>query len=625
MQKMTLELGEVTCRSRDYPETEAILCNYLPAAIEFNMSVNITLPPTNQLSEPEDSEVDTSSEGTQEEETFSDWVDDDDTPTKSLFDQTILSNALKAVAYDKETHGVDIVGFGNDLKLDFLKRVRLVNYVRKSQSTPAEVLALKSDNPLFADDIHLRPVIEDDPLLLIGNDEWSDDEEDKPGDSKKIAEMEQELVKVRARFEDLGRRVPELLSESEYPEEQVASTSVEAIPTKPRDDDTHYFDSYSYNEIHAVMIQDSVRTSSYATFILSNPQIFKDAVVMDVGCGTGILSMFAARAGARKVFAIEASGVGVKAEQNFKDNGYEDIITLIRGKVENISLPDGYTHVDVIISEWMGYSLLYESMLDSVLFARDKFLRAGGLMAPSQCRIMANLVEVPSVIKENVTFWDNVYGFNMSSMAKEVYDDALIEVVSADAVLTNDELIKDIPIQRVTSKNLDFSSPFVLTATRPGKAHALLLYFDTWFTTDGADVPSDAEPTIAKGEGDVITTDVLQIKARPELVARRKSSMGPIRKKSMSGEEIIKDGKEVSFSTGPASMPTHWKQTLFLFRNPVDVKEGTCISGRLHMRKSEDNSRELDAEIHFKVQHPDLHTKELTPAKETVVQSYKIR
>jgi hypothetical protein len=43
------------------------------------------------------------------------------------------------------------------------------------------------------------------------------------------------------------------------------------------------------------------------------------------------------------------------------------------------------------------------------------------------------------------------------------------------------------------------------------------------------------------------------------------------------------------------------------------------------MRKSEDNSRELDAEIHFKVQHPDLHTKELTPAKETVVQSYKIR
>ncbi|CAE6479398.1 unnamed protein product [Rhizoctonia solani] len=606
------------------------------------MSVNITLPPTNQLSGPEDSELETSSDGTQEEETFSDWVDENETPTQSLFDETTHPSALKAVAHDREAHGVDIVELGNNLKLDFLKRVRLINYIRKSQSTPAEILGLKADNPLFSDDAHLRPVVEDDPLLLLGNDEWTDDEDDKPGDNKKIAEMEQEFDKIRARFEDLGRRVPELLSESEAPQDMAASISSEAAPAKPRDDDTHYFDSYSYNEIHAVMIQDSVRTSSYATFILSNPEIFKDAVVMDVGCGSGILSMFAARAGARKVFAIEASAIGLKAEQNFKDNGYEDTITLIRGKVESISLPDGYTHVDVIISEWMGYCLLYESMLDSVLFARDKFLRAGGLMAPSQCRIMVNLVEAPSVIKENVTFWDNVYGkyfhlllpliiptahvgFNMSSMAKEVYDDALIEVVSADAVLTNDDLIKDIPIQRVTPKNLDFSSPFVLTATRPGKAHALLLYFDTWFTTDGTDVPPDAEPTIAKGEGDVVTTDVLQIKARPELVARRKSSMGPLRKKSMSGEELIKDGKEVSFSTGPASMPTHWKQTLFLFRNPVDLKEGTCVSGRLHMRKSETNSRELDAEIHFKVQHPDLHTKELTPAKETVVQSYKIR
>jgi hypothetical protein len=59
--------------------------------------------------------------------------------------------------------------------------------------------------------------------------------------------MEQELSKVRARFEDLGRRVPELLSESDYPQEPVASTSAEALPAKPRDDDTHYFDSYSYN------------------------------------------------------------------------------------------------------------------------------------------------------------------------------------------------------------------------------------------------------------------------------------------------------------------------------------------------------------------------------------------
>ncbi|KAG9110666.1 hypothetical protein FRC07_008171, partial [Ceratobasidium sp. 392] len=475
------------------------------------MSVNITLPPTSQLSGPEeDSETESISEGTQDEETFSDWVDDDTKiPTLSLFDETTHSSALKAVAHDKEIHGVDIVELGNQLRLDFLKRVRLINYIRKAKPSPSDVLSLTSDASLFSEDAHLRPVIEDDPLLLLGDDEWSDDEDEKSGETKQkqVAEMEKEFDKIRARFEDLNRRVPDLLPETDDPQPLAASTSSETTQNKPRDDDTHYFNSYSYNEIHAVMIQDSVRTSSYATFILSNPHIFKGAIVMDVGCGSGILSMFAARAGARRVFAIEASGIGVKAEQNFKDNGYEDVITLVRGKVENITLPDGFTHVDVIISEWMGYALLYESMLDSVLFARDKFLRAGGLMAPSQCRIMGNLVEVPSIIKENVTFWENVYGFKMSSMAKEVYDDALIDVVSANAVLTNDCLIKDLPVQRITTRNLDFSSPFVLHATRPGKAHAFLLYFDIWFTTDGVDVPRDAPVTIAKGEGEVITTD----------------------------------------------------------------------------------------------------------------------
>ncbi|KAG8709242.1 hypothetical protein FRC08_018445 [Ceratobasidium sp. 394] len=146
------------------------------------MSINITLPSTSPLSGPEeDSEIESSSDGTQDEETFSDWVDDDtQAPTLSLFDETTHPSALKAVVHDKEVHGVDIVELGNQLRLDFLKRVRLINYIRKSKATPSEVLALKLDAPLFSEDAHLRPVIEDDPLLLLGNDEWSDDEDEKP-------------------------------------------------------------------------------------------------------------------------------------------------------------------------------------------------------------------------------------------------------------------------------------------------------------------------------------------------------------------------------------------------------------------------------------------------------------
>lgn len=160
------------------------------------------------------------------------------------------------------------------------------------------------------------------------------------------------------------------------------------------------------------MIQDKVRTSSYANFILKNPALFRDAIVLDVGCGTGILSLFAAKAGAKHVYAVDASDIASKAEQIVKANGLENTITVIRGKVEDIKLPDNVTHVDIIISEWMGYALLYESMLDSVLVARDRFLRSNGngVMAPSHCKMMLALCNACDIVKDRVTFWNDVYG-----------------------------------------------------------------------------------------------------------------------------------------------------------------------------------------------------------------------
>lgn len=75
------------------------------------------------------------------------------------------------------------------------------------------------------------------------------------------------------------------------------------------------------------MIQDKVRTSTYASFILKSPTLFQDAVVLDVGCGSGILSLFAARGGAKRVIAVDASDIADKAKQVVKDNEMEDIIT----------------------------------------------------------------------------------------------------------------------------------------------------------------------------------------------------------------------------------------------------------------------------------------------------------
>ena len=61
-----------------------------------------------------------------------------------------------------------------------------------------------------------------------------------------------------------------------------------------------------------------------------------------------------------------------KAVEIARENGVDDKITFIRGEVEIVRLP--VNSIDVLISEWMGYFLLFESMLDTVLYARDKWL-----------------------------------------------------------------------------------------------------------------------------------------------------------------------------------------------------------------------------------------------------------
>ena len=122
------------------------------------------------------------------------------------------------------------------------------------------------------------------------------------------------------------------------------------------------------------MLKDEVRTLTYRNSIYHNKHLFRGKVVLDVGCGTGILCMFAAKAGAKKVIGIECSSIIDHAQKIIESNHLDNVITLVKGKVEEVKLPDGIEKVDIIISEWMGYCLFYESMLNTVLFARDKWL-----------------------------------------------------------------------------------------------------------------------------------------------------------------------------------------------------------------------------------------------------------
>ena len=127
-------------------------------------------------------------------------------------------------------------------------------------------------------------------------------------------------------------------------------------------------------------MQDYIRTATYQKAILANLRDFNDKVILDVGAGSGILSFFAIQAGARKVYAVEASSMAMHAETLAHANGLKGKLIVLPGKIEEIELKE---QVDAIISEPMGYMLFNERMLETFLHAK-KWLKPGGKMFPSK-------------------------------------------------------------------------------------------------------------------------------------------------------------------------------------------------------------------------------------------------
>jgi hypothetical protein len=175
-----------------------------------------------------------------------------------------------------------------------------------------------------------------------------------------------------------------------------------------QDNDSYYFDSYAKIGIHADMLGDTVRTESYRDAIralvpravasgnaaatagattTSAGAVAAGPVVLDVGCGTGVLSLFSVQAGARRVVAVDASGIIEDAREIATANGLDGSVAFLRGKAEEVDVPGAAAAAttaavapaakkaggeaaaaprrcaDVLVSEWMGYALLYESML----------------------------------------------------------------------------------------------------------------------------------------------------------------------------------------------------------------------------------------------------------------------
>ncbi|EON96849.1 putative hnrnp arginine n-methyltransferase protein [Phaeoacremonium minimum UCRPA7] len=294
------------------------------------------------------------------------------------------------------------------------------------------------------------------------------------------------------------------------------------------------------------MLKDEVRTRSYMNAIVQNKHLFKDKVVLDVGCGTAILSMFAVKAGAKHVIGVDMSTIIFKAREIVAANGMSDKITLIQGKMEEIDMP--FPKVDIIISEWMGYFLLYESMLDTVLYARDRYLAKDGLIFPDKATIFLAGIEDGEYKDEKIGFWDNVYGFDYTPLKETALSEPLVDTVEMKAVVTDPTNVLTLDLYKCTTADLAFSIPFELSCRRDDFVHALVAWFDIDFTACH---------------------------------------------------------KPIRFSTGPHTKYTHWKQTVFYLKDVLTVQQGEEIQCSLHVRPNEKNRRDLDIKLEYRLETQD--------------------
>jgi len=520
-------------------------------------------------------------------------------PALDLFSAKKFKTAEDCLEHCKEVHGLDLAVLKKRLNMDTFSYIRFVNYVRSESPSPGFVMSLSSaakwgdlkfmkpvipDDPLlmFNFDEELDPQDDDDENgfeidisrelndeivnprnfnqlaasastnsedssitsnVIIGEDSVSMpldkfNELKKQFDSMalQLREKDNELAAVLEDMTKMKGAAQSLFDTSVGVVDRSEKTKHKVVPVSEARtvaEDHSYFQSYAHYSIHYEMLNDSVRTSSYRDALIKNTDRLRDALVLDIGCGTGILSMFAAEAGAKAVVGVDCSDIIYQAMDIVRENKLEDKVKLVKGRLEETELP--YEKYDIIVSEWMGYFLLFEGMLDSVLSARDKYLAPGGMVLPNRCTIEVCAIADPERYDSLVGFWSDVYGYKMSCMRAPILEEASVEVVPNKFVVSNSVKVLDLDINKCSVTDTEFTSSFDLHVTKESEVTGILGYFDTFFDL-----------------------------ANP-----------------------------VMFSTGPHVKPTHWKQTVFFLPEKLAVSENQVLTCKMVCKRMKTDARAL--------------------------------
>lgn len=227
--------------------------------------------------------------------------------------------------------------------------------------------------------------------------------------------------------------------------------------------------------MHRVMVRDHVRTDSFRRALFA--AVKEGDVVLDIGTGSGILSLFAAQAGASKVYAVDPSPVVGLAQELIALNNVQRTVEVVQERIEDVQLP---VKVDVIVSEWLGVYGVDENMLGSVLLARDRWLKPGGRLIPG--RVTAWLAPVLSGVRIDTEFFhSNPYGLDLALLSESSVHELMIfrTVFSGNDVQAEPQAMWTTDPYRfpVEEAALPFEASLTFTFERQARVNALVAWF----------------------------------------------------------------------------------------------------------------------------------------------------
>jgi Ribosomal protein L11 methyltransferase (PrmA)/Arginine methyltransferase oligomerization subdomain len=240
---------------------------------------------------------------------------------------------------------------------------------------------------------------------------------------------------------------------------------------------------------HARMLDDRRRTDAFTAAVRT--AVRPDDVVLDIGTGSGILAMTAALAGARHVYAIEASDIAALAGRAFALNGLRDRITLIEGWSTQVSLPEPAT---LLVSELIGAEPLEEDILGTTLDARRRLLAPDARLIPGRLSLQARAVSVPHVSRwasrvdrASVDAWRQRYGVDLGILWESRRRHPLgwtVEgmIAATWPVLGPAATLVDIDLAAFVSPSVDAAAEIVVE--RRGTIDAVLLTFEAVLADD---------------------------------------------------------------------------------------------------------------------------------------------